>query len=177
MKRITTLIFILQLLLPLSFLSAQGLKIGWVDSQKIFEGLPEAQDAKKKLDVQVKGWQEELEKASKDFQAQYEDYQAKQATMTEAAKQAKQQELLKVQTQIQDFRTQKFGSDGEAVREQKKIFQPLQEKVLKAIGELAKEEKLNFVFDKLPEAAILLYAEEKFDYTFKILDRLKRGVK
>jgi len=51
------------------------------------------------------------------------------------------------------------------------------DKVLAAIEEVAKEEKLNFVFDKIEDAALLLYAESKFDYTFKVLDRLKRGDK
>lgn len=49
--------------------------------------------------------------------------------------------------------------------------------MLVAIEEVAKEEKLNFVFDKVEDAALLLYAEAKFDYTFKVLDRLKRGAK
>lgn len=177
MKFTKTLIILACVISPLFVGAAQGIKIGYVDSQKIFEGMPEAQGAKKKLDAQVKAWQDEMEKMSKDFQAQYDDYQAKQATMTDAAKQAKQQDLLKLQNIIQEFRTQKFGNDGEAVREQKKMFAPLQDKVLKAIAELAKEEKLSFVFDKLQDAAILLYAEEKYDYTFKILDRLKRGSK
>jgi hypothetical protein len=31
------------------------------------------------------------------------------------------------------------------------------------------------VFDKIEDAAMLLYAEAKFDYTFKVLDFMKRG--
>lgn len=154
---------------------AQGLKLGYVDSQKIFEGLPEAQKAQKDLDAKLQVWQDSLETMSRNFQTQYETFQAQQSTMTEAASKVKQQELLKLQGEIQDYRTRKFGQGGEAASLRAKVLQPLQEKVLKAIEEIAKEEKLNFMFDKIQDATIVLYADAKFDYTFKVLDRLKRG--
>jgi outer membrane protein len=154
---------------------AQGLKLGYVDSQKIFEGLPEAQKAQKELDAKLQVWQDSLETMSKNFQTQYETYQAQQSTMTEAASKIKQQELLKMQGEIQDYRTRKFGQGGEAAALRVKVLQPLQEKVLKAIEEIAKEEKLSFMFDKIQDATIVLFADAKLDYTFKVLDRLKRG--
>ena len=86
MKFIKYLLIPAILFFPLAFGSAQNLKIGFVDSQKIFEGLPEAQQAKRTLDTLAKKWQDEMEKMSQDLQAQYEDYQAKQGTMTDAAK-------------------------------------------------------------------------------------------
>lgn len=156
-------------------LFGQTLKIGFVDSQKIFEGLPEAQKAQKDLDVKLQVWQDSLETMSGAFQKDFETYQAQQGTMSEAANKVKLQELQKMQADIQEYRTKKFGQGGEAAALRSRILQPLQEKVLKAIDELAKDEKLNFVFDKLQDASILLYADSKFDYTFKVLDKLKRG--
>lgn len=154
---------------------AQNLKIGYVDSQKIFEGLPEAQEVQKQLDAQLGLWQDTLDIMARNFQTEFEAYQAQQGMMSEEAKQAKQQELMRMQQEVNDYRTRKFGQTGEAARLRQSVLQPLQDKVLKAIGEVAKEEKLNFVFDKIEDAALLLYAEEKFDYTFKVLDYLKRG--
>ncbi len=177
MKFIKYLLIPAILFSPLTFGIAQNLKIGFVDSQKIFEGLPEAQNARKKLDTLAKIWQDELEKMSQDFQAQYEDYQAKQGTMTDAAKKAKEQDLLKQQNAIQEFRQQKFGQTGDLAKEQKKILEPIQNKVLKVIAELAKKEKISFMFDKLQDASILLYAEDQYDYTNLVLDKLKRGSK
>jgi outer membrane protein len=174
-KRSIVQTIVLFLFIPLFLGSAQALKVGYVDSQKIFEGLPEAQEAKKKLDETAKAWQDEMEKMGKDLQAQYEDYQAKQATMTDAAKKQKEQDLMKLQNQIAEYRQTKFGQGGDLAKEQKKALEPIQNKVLKAIGEIAREDKLNFMFDKLQDVSVILYAEEKFDYTFKVLDKLKRG--
>jgi outer membrane protein len=157
--------------------SAQTLKIGYVDSQKIFEGLPEAKEAQKQLDAKLQVWQDSLEQMSKGFQDQYDAYQKQQGMMAEPAKQKKQEELMRMQNEIQDFRQKKFGQQGEAAILRAKVLQPLQERVLQAIGEVAKEEKLNFVFDKIQDASILLYADAKFEYTYKVLDKMKRGSK
>jgi outer membrane protein len=169
------IITLLILILASCTAGAQAPKLGYVDSQKIFEGMPEAQKAQKELDATLKIWQDTLETLSKSFQSQYEAYQAQQATMTEAASKVRQQELLKLQGEIQDYRTRKFSQGGEAATLRTKALQPLQEKVLKAIEEVAKEEKLTFMFDKMQEATIVLYADAKVDYTFKVLDKLKRG--
>jgi outer membrane protein len=165
------------LLLLAPAITAQNLKLGFVDSQKIFEGLPEAQAAQKQLDARLQQWQDTLEVMSRNYLADFEAYQAQQGAMSTAAKEERQQELLRMQQAVQDYRTAKFGQGGEAARMRIDILNPLQQKVLEAIEEVAKEEKINFMFDKLEDAAILLYADAKFDYTFKVLDRLKRGAK
>ena len=175
MKRISLFLSIVCLLAFSLTAGAQNLKIGYVDSQKIFEGLPEAQDVQKALDQKLGVWQDSLELMTKNFQTEYEAYQAQQAMMSESVKEEKQQMLMRLQQEVADYRTRKFGQTGEAARLRQSMLQPLQAKVLKAIEDMAKEEKLNFVFDKLEDAALLLYAEAKFDYTFKVLDYLKRG--
>ena len=165
----------LLLLLFTAASSGQALKLGFVDSQKIFEGLPEAQKVKRELDVKVQVWRDSLETMSKSFQQQYETYQQQQGTMAEAANKARQQELLKMQGEIQEYQQKKFGQDGEAAALQRKFLAPLKDKVLRAIEDVAKKEKLNFIFDKIEEASLLLYADAKYDYTNLVLDYLKRG--
>ncbi|MBE0643438.1 MAG: OmpH family outer membrane protein [Bacteroidetes bacterium] len=175
MKRISLFLSIVCLLAFSLTAGAQNLKIGYVDSQKIFEGLPEAQDVQKQLDKQLGLWQDTLETMSKEYMTEVEAYQAQQAMMSASVKEEKQQVLIRMQQDVTDYRTRKFGQTGDAARLRQAMLQPLQNKVLKAIEEMAKEEKLNFVFDKIEDAALLLYAEAKFDYTFKVLDFLKRG--
>lgn len=175
MKRISLFISLVCLLAFSMTAGAQNLKIGFVDSQKIFEGLPDAQEVQKKLDAQLGVWQDSLDIMTKSFQAEFEAYQSQQGAMSESAKEEKQQYLMRMQQEVTDYRTRKFGQTGDAARLRQTMLQPLQNKVLKAIEEVAKEEKLNFVFDKIEDAALLLYAESKFDYTFKVLDYLKRG--
>jgi outer membrane protein len=155
--------------------SAQGLKIGYVNSAKILQELPEAQEAQKKLDAMGKGWQEELEKMSKELQTKYEDYQKKQGMMNEQAKLAVQQELVELEQKAYKYRSDKFGNDGELAAQTEKLLTPIKDKVLKMIQQIAKDEKLSFVFDRNEQIMVLLYGDTNFDYTYKVLDRLKRS--
>lgn len=155
--------------------NAQALKIGYVNSAKILQELPEAQEAQKKLDAMGKGWQEELEKMSKELQTRYEDYQKKQGMMNEQAKLAVQQELVELEQKAYKYRADKFGNDGELADQTEKLLTPIKDKVLKMIQQIAKEEKLSFVFDRNEQIMVLLYGDTNFDYTFKVLDRLKRS--
>ncbi len=153
---------------------SQPIKIGYVNSAKILQEYPEAQEAQKKLDNMGKAWQAELEKMSKELQKQYEDYQKQQGLMTEQKKLARQQELLELEQKFNQYRSQKFGSDGELAEETEKLLQPIKDKVMKVIQQVAKDEKLTFIFDRNETIMVLLYGDPAYDYTYKVLDKLKR---
>ncbi len=150
-------------------------KSGFVNSQTVLNELPEAQEAQKKLNGLIQMAQDTLEKMQKDFQAQYEDYQKKQAMMTDASKKEQEQKLVEMDQQIKQFQQVKFSQTGEIAQHREKIFAPVREKIVKAIQSVAKEEKMVFVFDKTPEGSMVLYAEPTLDLTYKVLDRMKRG--
>mgnify|MGYP001241969709 CR=1 FL=1 len=177
MKRTQLILTALLLILIGTSASAQNLKIGFVDSQKIFEGLPEAKEAQKHIDAKQTVWRVSLETMSKNFQSEYEAFKAQEGMMADGVRQEKLQTLAKEEQAIRAYQEMKFGQSGEASRLRQSVLSPLQDKVLQAIQDVAKAEGLNFVFDKIEDATLLLYAEAKFDYTFKVLDMLKRGSK
>jgi len=151
------------------------LKLGYVSSDVILQQYPEAVEAQKKLDSLVRGWQGQIEKMGKELQDKYDAYGKKQGTMTDAAKAAEEQKLVQEQQKVQEFRDQKLGQGGELQKEQERTMRPVRDKIFRTIASIAKEEGVSFVFDKTEQALVLLYADEKSDLTFKVLDRLKRG--
>lgn len=158
-----------------STVSAQT-KVAYVNSATILRELPEAQQAQKELEDQMKVWQDELEKMGQQLQNDLEDYQKKQALLDPATKSAREKALQDLQLRAREYQSSKFDSrEGEAVKLREKKLQPIQEKVLKAIEAVAREEGASFVLDKISEATIVLYADAKFDLTYKVIDRLKRG--
>jgi len=154
---------------------AQGLKIGYVNSAKILQEFPEAQDAQKKIDAQGKAWQDSLEQMSNDLQRDFEAFQKKQATLNDAAKHDQQTMLAQEEQRGQQFRTEKFGQDGALARLTDSLLTPIKKKIMKVIETVAKSEKLTFVFDRNDQILVLLYGDAKFDYTHVVIDRLTRG--
>jgi outer membrane protein len=150
-------------------------KIGYVNSSKIFQELPAAQDAQRRIDAMGKPIQDSLEAMQKELAGRYEEYQKKEALMTESSKKGEQQKLIEMERRMNEYRVQKLGNDGELARETEKVLTPLRERIKSAISAVAKEEKYSFVFDKTESIQILLYGDPAHDITFKVIDRLKRG--
>jgi outer membrane protein len=156
-------------------LQAQTTKIGFVNSGKIFQELPEAQDAQKRIDAMTKPIQDAIETKEKELQAKIDDYKKKESMMNDAAKKTAQDEILDLEQKYRAYRAEKLGNDGELAKETEKVLAPLKAKILAGIERIAKEEKYAFVFDKTEQVNILLYGEPSHDLTFKVIDRLKRG--
>ncbi len=150
-----------------------ALKIGYVNSETIIKELPEAKDSQAKLEGMVKGWQDEVEKRANALQTKYEEYQKQVNMLNESSKQLKQKELVEEEQKLNQYRQEK---QQELAVQREKIMKPIQEKVFKAIEKVAKEQKLAFVLDRATEVPVL-YADPQYDYTFKVLDMLKRGGK
>lgn len=173
MKRYAVLCFLLTI--AAATVAAQQQKIGFVNSGKIFQELPEAQEAQKRIDALTRPIQDEIESREAQLQAKIDDYKKKESMMNETARKAAQDEILDLEQKYRAFRTEKLSNDGELAKETDKIIAPLKAKILAGIERIAKEEKYTFIFDKTEQVNILLYGAAEHDLTFKVIDRLKRG--
>lgn len=153
-------------------LSVAQQKIGHVSSDAIMKQLPDAQDAQKQLDAMVIDWQNELNKMQQDWQKKFDDYNQKKLIMSEARRADAEKELRDLDQRIADYRNQKFGQNGELFQKQNEVMKPVQDRVFKAIQEVAKEEGYDYVLDKGGEI-LMMYANEKYDLTSKVLEKLQ----
>jgi len=154
---------------------AQALKIGYVNSASIMQSYPSAKEAQRQIDTFQQRIQDTVDMFNKQYQDKLKDYQAKESMLNDQAKKEKQQELVMLEQQYNEFHDRKLGRDGELAALTQKLLDPIKEKVLKVIAQVAKDEKLTFIFDKNDAIQILLYGDAKFDYTNFVLDRLTRG--
>ncbi len=147
-------------------------KIGHVSTDAIMKTLPDAQDAQKQLDAVVVEWQNELTNLQKDWQKKFEDYDQKKLIMTDARRADAERELRDLDQRIADYRTQKFGQNGDLFQKQNELMKPVQDRVFKAIEEVAREEGYDYVLDKSGEI-LMMFANEKHDLTPKVLQKLQ----
>ncbi len=173
MKKLTFLFIVLLF----GTVKAYGqLKIGYIDSDAIMKELPDAQDAQKKIDAQIQEWQDELRKMEAGWKLKYNDYNKRKLIMSNKKRAETEQELMKIEKNISDFRQKKFGVNGELFKKQEDLMKPIQNRVFNAIQEVAKEQDLDFVFDK-SGSVLFLYAKKKYDITSLVLDKLKNETK
>ena len=154
---------------------AQTIKIGYLNSAKVLQEFPEAQEAQRKLDAMGAQWQSELEKMDKELQSKYDDFQKKEPLLKDDEKRAQRDELLALQQKGVQYRQQKFGNNGDLALATDSLLRPIKNKVMKVVEQIAKEQHVQFMFDRNDQILVLLYGEAKFDYTYQVIDRLKRG--
>ncbi|MEW6510778.1 MAG: OmpH family outer membrane protein [Bacteroidota bacterium] len=147
-------------------------KIGYINSESIMQTLPEAIDAQKSIDALVAGWEAELQKMQSDWKRKFDEYDKRKLILTDQVRADQERQLRELDQSISDFRNKKFGQNGELFQKQNDIMKPIQNKMFKVLEEVAKEEGLDYVFDKSGQI-LLLYANEKYDLTQKVLQRMQ----
>ena len=154
---------------------SQNLKVGIVDSEVILKQLPEAKDADTQLNDVITKYRDTLNLMEKEFTEGLAAYEKQKGTMLPDAKTKEEERLMGIRQRYGMYQEQKFGSQGEVASLREKLLAPLRTKIDEAIKAVAKEESLTMVLDKA--APGLLYIDDKYDVTFKVLDRMKRGSK
>lgn len=155
------------------FAQNSALKIGIVDVETIVKELPEAVDAENKLKSSSKNYQDTLLKMQKELEDKFQKYQKQKSMMPQEQQQKEEEAMNNLNTQILQYREQVFGTMGTIYQFRETLMEPIRKKVKASIEKIAKEEKMSFVIDK--GNTFLLYSEDKFDITFRVLDHLKRG--
>jgi outer membrane protein len=154
----------------ISLLNAQT-KIAYINSATVMEQLAEAQDAQKQIDAISQQWQSELNQMANDMQKKVEDYDKRKLIMSDKRRAEVEKELQDLDKKIVDYRNQKFGTNGELFTKQNELMKPIQEKIFKAVKDVADEESYDYVVDR-SSSTLLLYANNKHDLTQKIIQKL-----
>jgi outer membrane protein len=165
-------IFILGILLnfiPIS--SFAQARVAYVDSKKILAKLPEYQTAQRELDQLAEQWKKELEDKRKKIQQLLKDYQAEEVLLPDDIK---QQRLADIQTEeklIAELQQKKFGYEGELFKARQDKVRPIQDKLYDAIQAVAKEKKVDVMFDKATNAN-MLFSNPAYDFSNLVIDKL-----
>jgi outer membrane protein len=152
-------------------------KTGYVDSQIILAQYAPAIKAQSDLDALAAKWTAQRDSMLAELQTAYQSYGTQKEMMTPDKQRETEQDLVMKQQKIQRFESEKFAQpNGELYKKNEEFLAPVKAKIMDAIAQVAQQEGLHFVFDKTGDV-ILLYADDQFDVTYKVLDKLKTGKK
>ncbi|MBK7104026.1 MAG: OmpH family outer membrane protein [Ignavibacteriae bacterium] len=171
----TTTLLLLFFITSVSLFAQNTQKIGWVDSEIILQQFPPAIKAQSDLDALTSKWSKSIDSMTTDLQSAYTEAQKQFTNMTPDKQKEVQQDLVRKEQAIQQFRQQKFAQpNGELFLKQDELLKPIKAKILDAIDKVRQQEGMSFVFDKTGDV-LLLFADPQYDLTNIVLDKLKRG--
>ena len=171
MKR--ALLFTLVVACCVTSASAQ-LKIGYIDSEVLKERLPEFRDAQRTLDQ----LRQDYENQAKDREAKLlkleEDFRRQELLLSEAKKAELRVEFETKGQQLQQFIQEKFGPEGELMRKNVELSEPIFKKINDAIQGMAEEKGYDFIFDAAAPSSGLVFAKEEYDLTESLLELMEK---
>ena len=147
-------------------------KLGYIDSEILKEQMPELRSVRRQLEqLEQEYTREASERESKLVKLQ-EDFRKQELLMSEARKAQLQADFDKQVQELQEFGQQRFGPEGELMKKNIALSEPIFEKINTALKAIAEEDGYDFIFDVAGNGAIV-YADEKQNLTEKLLQRLK----
>jgi Skp family chaperone for outer membrane proteins len=169
-------VILFSLILASAFLSQVKMfsqqKIGYVDSKVILETIQDARDAQTNLDNLVQKWKTEMRQIDDSLILMKDDFEKKKLILTEKIRQEKESEIAAMEKRITEFKQQKFGESGEYFLKQTELMKPVQDRIFKAIQDVAKEGSFDFVIDRSSQL-MLLYMNDRYDLTQKVVKKLE----
>ena len=149
---------------------AADLKIGYIDSARIFQEYKEAQEAQARFDRQVQGWRDEAaekEKLVTQLRAEVRD----QAPILSALKrQEKEEALQRALGEYERFIQDIWGPQGKAAQENDRATGEVVAQIRSAVEKIAIDKSLNLVLDSA--GGFIIYADQSLDLTTQVLQEL-----
>ncbi len=138
---------------------ASAQKFGHINTQELFSQMPEVNQVKLKMDTVQSQYENQLASMNEEFQKKVQDYQSQEATMADAIKQIRQQELQEMQQRIQLFYQ---TAEQDIQKKQQELLAPVHEKMTKAIKAVGERENYTYIFDS---AALVHIGADAVDAT------------
>jgi len=148
------------------------IKIGYIDSEVLKERLPEFREAQRKLDQLRQDYENQAKDREAKLMKLQEDFRKQELLMSEARKAEIKADFEEKVRQLQAFTQEKFGPEGELMRKNIELSEPIFKKINDALKTLAEEEGYDFVFDAAAPSSGLVFAGEDYDLTETLLEAL-----
>ncbi|MDD5389043.1 MAG: OmpH family outer membrane protein [Gallionellaceae bacterium] len=162
MKRL--FILLLTITLPAAAQTAD-LKIGFVNTERVFRDSQQAVKAQKKLEKEFQSRDQEIQKTIKQARDLQNYLEKEGLTLSEADRTKKQRELANLSRDLQHAQRE-FREDLNQRRNEE--FASVQERARKAIVEIAEKEKFDLIVENV------VYASARVDVTDRVLKSLDR---
>lgn len=158
-------------LLVLCILTAQAQRFALVDMEFILKHIPAYEEANRQMETLSKQWQSEIDAKSNEAKTLYEAYQQNAATLTDAQRTAKEEEVVAKEKEAAELRQKYFGPQGEMMKKQRELIGPIQDNIYNAVKDIALEEDYDAVIDRA-SAQSMIFASPRIDISNEVLTRL-----
>lgn len=149
-------------------------KFGYVDTNFILSKMSEYKEAQVEIENVSKRWQEEIHNMYMEIEGMYNEYKAEEVLLTNEMKEERLAAIKKREEEVKEYQKKVFGFEGLFFLKKQELMKPVQDKVFDAVEKVAKDKRLQIVFDKSGDL-VMIYTDPIHDYTDFVLEELGLG--
>ena len=152
--------------------SAEELKIGYINSIRIRDEFKEFAEAQAKFDKEVAEYQQQDQAMRAQLDSLIKVFETQSLLLSDAKKKEKQAEVETKKEEYRKYFEQTFGPDGLLEKKNAELTKPLLDKINAVLERIAVQDNYAYIFDAVN--ANLAYAKPQYDLTDRVLEELRK---
>lgn len=150
--------------------SAADLKVGYIDSSRIFQEFTDAKEAQARFDRQAQGWRDEATEKERLVKQLRDEVRDMSPILSALKRQEKEEALQKAIADHERFIQSIWGPGGRAAQENERTTQDVVNQIRAVVEKIAGDKALDLVFDS--SGGFLIYADKSLDLTSEVVRQL-----
>ncbi len=167
MKKIASLFLVVS-----SFVLAAEVKIGYIDSERIFREYQAATEAKQTFESDLAKFKSDAEALERKYDAAKTEYETQKLMLSEEARAAKESELTNLQQQYQSYVQEVYGKGGKIELKNEELMAPIVKQVNTIVQSIAQAEDFTIILDMAQGQ--IIYAQPGLDLTDRVIAELNK---
>lgn len=147
-------------------------RIAYVDTEAIIQEAPGYGEASAQFQQTTQSWQDTLEQKRAELQRMFEEYKKQEVVLSPEEKTEKQQTILQLERETQQYFQEKFGPEGEASERQSDLMRPIIQRVNEAIERVRQQQGYALVFDL--NAPALVAGDPALNITDQVIQQMNQ---
>ena len=137
-------------------------RIGFMDMDRVLENLNDYNDANAALEDKITFWKEEISNKQSKIDELQKKLDLERPLLTEELIEEREEDIEFEQDELNNYQQKRFGPQGDWLAQKVVFTQPIQDKILEAVKEIAENRNLDYVFDRSAEI-LVFHSEKKYD--------------
>ncbi|MFQ5781354.1 MAG: OmpH family outer membrane protein [Nitrospiria bacterium] len=171
MKKIFLYMFVILFSMPSGTATADSIKIGFVNAQKVLEESEEGKRVQERMQEYVTSRQNIIDLEEKELKQLEEDLTRQGSLLSPEAKKVKQSEF---QNKLMAYQKKARELNNEVQQKKIESLRNFNKKLEGAVKQVAEKEGYLFVLDKNNEGGAVIYSDETYDITVQVIAQLDK---
>ena len=146
------------------------LRMGYIDSSRIWVEYKDAQEAQQRFERQVQGWRDEAAEKERSVSELRREVRDQSPVLSALKRQEKESALQKAISDYEAFVQEVWGSNGRATQENARATDEIVALVRRAVEKVAGQKGLDLVLDAT--GGFIIYVDKSLDLTNDVLAEL-----